>query len=228
MQKDLTVIYITASEIPEKFALYQRATLETAIGDTPIITVSRKPLEMHARLNLIDDEPKCLSNIYWQILRAAYYVETPYVAIAEDDTLYSKEHFDLRPPDNQTFVYNQNRFALFTWGDPIYSWRNRKSNASLVAPTEYLKDALVERFMKWPQGTPDKITGEVGRGMVERNLGISLRNSVEMFSEVSIIQFNHANASEDRQVRKRKRLGQIKAYDLYGWGHAKNLVKFYE
>lgn len=199
------------------------------IGDYPIIGVSRKPLNIPIvdYTNLIDTEPKSLSNIYYQMLQAAKVATTEFVAIAEDDCFYHKDHFKFRPKADE-FLYDQNRFALFTWGIPTYSWRNRKSNCSLIAPRKLLIEALEERFAKWPDGTPDNITGELGRSMVEKNLHITRRKSVEVYGEVSIIQFNHANASEDRQRNQRKRLGQIKAYDLYHWGKAADLVKLYE
>lgn len=225
-QKDLTVIYLTASEIKESFANYQRKVLLEAVRDYPLISVSRKPLDFG--YNLLDDGERSLSNIYRQMLRAAKIATTQFVATAEDDTLYHKNHFEFYRPDMDTFAYDQNRFALFTWGEPIYSWRDRKSNCSLIAPRELLIEALEERFAKWPNGTPSNITGEVGRGMVERNMRITERKSVEKFSEVSVIQFNHDNASEDRQRNHRKRLGQIKAYDLYYWGKASELIKHYE
>ena len=224
--EDLTVLYLTASEIKESFAVYQRTILLEAIGNYPLISVSRKPLDFGT--NIIDDGKRSLSNIYRQMLRAAKMATTEFVATAEDDCLYHSNHFTFFRPKPDEFAYDQNRFALFTWREPIYSWRNRKSNCSLIAPRKLLIEALEERFAAWPNGTPDTITGEVGRGMVERNLNITVRKSVEMFAEVSIMQFNHDNASEDRQVRHRKKLGQIKAYDLYYWGHAKNLRKKYE
>ena len=86
---------------------------------------------------------------------------------------------------------------------------------------------MEERFAKWPDGTPPDRTGEVGRDRVEKNLGLPHYNSEERFAEVSLIQFNHDNASEGRQVRHRKKLGQIKAYDLFHWGPAKELIKHY-
>lgn len=226
MAKDLTVIFLTASEIKEDFAILQRAILSEAIGPYPLISVSRKPLDFGQ--NIIDDGPRGVSNIYRQMLRAAKIADTDYIAIAEDDTLYHPSHFNFFRPPLDTFAYDQNRFALFTWGDPIYSWRNRKSNASLIAPRKLLIEALEERFTKWPDGTPPEKTGEVGRERVERNLGLSHFKCVEVFNEISLIQFNHDNASEDRQVKHRKRLGQIKAYDLYYWGPAKDLRKLYE
>jgi hypothetical protein len=222
---DLTIIYITASEIKESFAKYQREVLIKAIKGLPLISVSRKPLDFG--LNILDTEPRSVSNIYKQILRAAKLATTEFVAIAEDDTLYHENHFTFRPKADE-FLYNQNRFALFTWGEPIYSWRDRVSNCSLIAPRKLLIEALEERFQKWPEGTPSNLTGELGRSMVEKNLGLTRRKLKEVFGEVSVIQVNHDNASEERQVNHRKKLGQIKAYDLYHWGHAKDLRKHYE
>lgn len=222
---DITIIYITASELPEDFAKFARETLIKAIGKTPLISISRKPLDFG--LNILDDGAKSTDNIYRQMLRAAKIATTDYIAIAEDDCLYHKDHFKLRP-ELDTFLYDQNRFALFTWGDPIYSWRDRVSNCSLIAPRIELIRALDERFAKYPTQIPDHLVGELGRGRVERNLKVTERKSVRKYGEVSIIQFNHDDASEDRQVRHRKSLGQIKALDLYYWGPAKDLVKHYD
>lgn len=223
---DITIIYLTASLIPEKFAQRQREILLSAIGDIPIISVSRKSLDFGQ--NLIDTEEKGTSNIYRQMLRASKLVETPYIAIAEDDTFYCEEHFTFARPPMDSFLYNMNRFALFTWGIPTYSMRDRVSNASLIAPTEYLIDALTERFNKWTDGTPPNITGEVGRDRVERNLGITVRNCIKKYSSTSIIQFNHAGSSEELQRNKRKRMGMVKAYDIPHWGRAQDLVRLYE
>ncbi len=225
MAEDLTVIFLTASQMPQKWANFHLRTLIEAVGDKPLISVSRKPLDVG--MNLLDEEPKSLSNIYFQMLRAARLAKTPYVATAEDDTLYHADHFNFHRPAPDTFAYDQNRFALFTWGEPMYHWRNRKSNCSLIAPRELLIEALEERFAKWPDGTPDNITGEVGRSMVEKNLGITIRKSEEVFCKTSLIQVNHDNASEERQRTRRKSYGPIRAYDIPHWRRAEDLVKYY-
>jgi len=223
---DLTVIYLTANLIPEKFAEFQRKTLTDAIGDAPIISVSRKPLDFGQ--NILDDGPRCTDNIYRQMLRAAKLATTKYVAMGEDDVLYNENHFTFYRPDDDTFAYNQNRLALFTWGKPQFHWRNRRSNCSLIAPRELLIESLEERFAKWPNSIPEELVGEVGRARVEKNLGITLRKSVEVFSEISIIQINHEFASERSQRRRTKTFGPIRAYDIYYWGQAAELIKKYE
>lgn len=224
--QDLTVIYLTANQIPEFFAEYQRKTLKEAAGNYPIISLSRKPLDFGT--NILQVGPKCADTIYREMLRGAKLATTPYVAVAEDDTFYPKEHFNFYRPEKDTFAYNQNRFSLFTWGVPTYSWRNRKSNATLIAPRELLIEALEERFKKYPESIPERIVGELGRPMVERNLGVTIRKSVEVFSEISVIQVNHDRGSDDRARRHRKALGPIKAYDIPHWGRAEDLIKNYK
>lgn len=224
--QDLTVIYLTASEIKESFAEYQRKILLEAVGDRPLISISRKPLDFGQ--NILDDGQRCYSNIYRQMLRAAKIATTPFMAVAEDDVLYPKEHFDFFRPEKDTFAYNQSRWALFTWGEPTYNWRNRKSNCSLIAPRELMIEALEERFAKYPDGTPPEKTGELGRWRVEKQLGLTLRKSAEVFSKVPIIQINHESATEQRQVGRRKALGPLKAYDIPFWGKAEDIVKHYK
>ena len=223
---DITCLYLTASKLKPKFAEYVRGVLREAIGDMPLISISRDPLDFG--INIIDNGEKSTDNIYRQMLRGAYLAKTDFIAIAEDDCLYHKNHFEFYRPDKDVFAYDQNRFALFTWGEPMYSWRNRRSNCSLIAPRELMIEALEERFKRHPNPIPDKIVGELGRGMVERNMRVTERKSTDQFAEVSIIQFNHDASSESRQVRHRKRLGQIKAYSLYHWGSAEELRKNYE
>jgi hypothetical protein len=220
---DLTVIYLTASLIPDKFAEFQRKTLTEAAGNSPIVSVSRKPLKFGT--NISDNGPKCTDNIYRQMLRAAKTAKTKYVAIAEDDTLYCEEHFTFYRPPEDTFAYNQNRMALFLWGKPMFNWRNRRSNCSLIAPRELMIESLEERFAKWPEEIPDKLVGELGRARVEKNLGVTQRKSIELFTETSIVQYNHDFASEHSQRAHRKRPGPIRAYDIYYWGKAEDLAK---
>lgn len=220
---DLTIIYITASLIPEKFADYQRNILKDASGGAPIISISRKPLDFGE--NILDDGERSTDNIYRQMLRGIKLAKTPFIAMAEDDTLYTEEHFTIFRPPLDTFAYNQNRLALFIWGQPMYNWRNRISNATLIAPRELAIEALEERFKKWPNTIPDPIVGELGRARVDRNLGITVRKLVEFYSETSLVQFNHEMASERAQRRHTKRPGPIKAYDIPYWGRAIDLKK---
>src|SRR3990172_7923653 len=143
--KDLTIVYLTLNKTPfewHKFHLYH---LFNAIENYPIISISRIPMSLG--LNLIDTEEQRYSNIYRQLLRAARLAMTEYIATAEDDVLYSREHYKEFRPEKNEFSYNRSRWSVFSWegNKAIYCLRNRISNCSLIAPRELLIEALEER-----------------------------------------------------------------------------------
>ena len=222
--KDITAVFLTSNEVPEEWMKFHNQCLIEALDGAQLITLSRKFMPDLPGLNILQDKPKSLSNIYWQLLRGAKMAKTDYIAVVEDDTLYPKEHF-LQRPSIDKIGYNMNHWSLFTWGTPIYSWRNRRGNYSMLSYRKLVIEALEERFTKYPNGTPDRITGEIGRAMVERNMGITLRDVQEFETTVSIINFNHSNASDRLQLLQRKNLGHIQALDIPKWGKAADLVK---
>lgn len=226
---ELTAIFLTNNEVPEKWMKFHNERLVEALeaSGAALITMSRLPMPHLPGLNLIQDKPKSMSNIYYQLLRACKLAETDYIAVVEDDSLYPAEHFLERPPKDK-IGYNMNHWSLFTWGVPTYSWRNRRGNYSMLSYRKLVIEALEERFAKFPNGTPDNITGEIGRHMVERNMGITLRDVHEFETTVSIINFNHPNASDRLQVSQRKNLGKVQAFDIPHWGRAEDLVKQWE
>src|SRR3990167_3120142 len=201
--KDLTAIFLTNNEVPEKWAAFHWNVLLESLDGAPLIIMSRKPMNTGSGVNMLQNKPKSMSNIYWQLLRGAKMAATDYIAVVEDDTLYSKEHF-LQRPASDKIGYNMNHWSLFTLGEPIYSWRNRRGNYSMLSDRKLVIEALEERFAKYPNGTPDRITGELGRPMVEHNMGVSSREVEEFETTISIINFNHNKASDDLQLRQRK------------------------
>jgi hypothetical protein len=206
---DLTLLFITAGEIPKGWAKFHAEQL------------AKLPYPM---ITLRDEEKMGYEMIYKRLLEGCKLATTPYVAVIEDDVLYPPEHFTHRPPLD-TFSYNQHRWALFTWGVPTYNWRNRKSNCTLIAPRELAIEALEERFAKWPQGIPKEWCGELGRSNVDRWLKVTPRKSVEWYSKVGVIQFNHDGATDERAKAHWKALGPVRAFDIPYWGKAEDLVK---
>lgn len=227
MNKDLTVIFLTNNEVPEEWMKFQNKVLLEAIDGAELIVLSRKEMNL-GHINALQDKPRSLSNIYYQLLRGAKMAKTPYIAVAEDDTLYSKEHFQYRPK-TPTVAYNMSHWSLFTWWEPRYSWRNRRGNYSMIGYREAVIKALEERFEKWPDGTPDRVTGELGRPMVERNLGVSHLEAEEFETKVAIVNINHDTVSSDVLQRKhRKTWGHIQAFDIPHWGRAEDLIKHWK
>lgn len=220
---DITIIMLTASRVPKKWARYHKEKLLEAAGNAPIITISREPLDWG--INLLDKEPYKISNIYLQLLRGAKEAKTDYIGVAEDDTLYPKEHFEYRPPED-TFAYNINRFGVFRWSRrPTYFWKDRMSNSTLIAPRRLTIEALEERFDKYPDGTPSHFTGELGRPNIEEKLGLKHRKTAWFSSEVSVVRIDHELGIDRLSRTHRKGMGILRAYDIPYWGKAEDLVR---
>ena len=225
--QDLTVIFLTAGLHPQKWKDYQKKVLLEAIQDKPLIVVTRNEEVDILRLSteyILDDGVKSHANMYWQLLKACKLAKTKYIATAEDDVLYSREHFDTYRPSDNAVSYDMSRWSLFTW-NPIYNLKQRVSNCTLIAPREYLIEALEERFNKFPVDIfPPELVSEVGR--YEKNIGVTERNLEKFYSDVPCIQLNHPNGTDSTQTRKK--MGQIKALDIPYWGKAEDIIKLYE
>lgn len=220
---DLTCIFLTVNRVPEQWAAYQKQVLLEAVGTAPVITISREPLDWG--LNLIQEGEVSASNVYRQLLRGAKVATTPYIAVAEDDALYPKEHFTKFRPKNDEFAYNFSRWGLLSWGEPTYFWCDRISNLTLIAPTKLVIEALEERFAKYPDGTPEGQTGELGRYKRQKDLGTTQYKAVAFYTTVPIVNFSHPDSLCPHEQKMKKRRGFVRAYDIPYWGHARDLQK---
>lgn len=223
---DITILYITMNLMSKKWVDFQNHHLLKAADGAPIISISRQPMTLGT--NLIDTGTPGYWNLYLQILRAAKIADTKYVALAEDDVLYTRAHFhEFRPPMDKV-AYDRSRWSLFTWEkEPFFCLRQRISNCSMIAPREYLISALEERQTRWPNGPDEKLLGEVGRSKVDSRLNVSQRGCVEFYSYGPIVQLNHPNGHDATQRTQWKRHGQVRAFDIPYWGPAKEILKYY-
>ena len=230
---DLTVLYLTVNKMPDRWTQFQVSHLVKAVAGEPIISISRLPMDLGT--NLIQEGPFCYFNIYMQMLRGALVATTPFVALAEDDVLYTYEHFhEFRPPTTAV-SYDRSRWSLFTWDpNPIFCLRQRVNNSTLIAPRELLIEALTEWKEKYPEGRPDELMGEVGRDIVERRLHVTHRDMVEWYCTNAVVQLNHPTGTDTGSTRREdgrhmvKQHGQIKAVEIPHWGKAVDLVRIYD
>lgn len=225
---DITIIFLTLNKVPEKWAQYHREVLEKAASGAPIISISRKPMAFGT--NIIQTEPESAANIFWQTLRAAKIATTPYIGIAEDDTLYPKEHYHAFRPPLDTFAYNKTRWGVFTWGKPIYYWTPRVSHMILIAPRELAIEALEERFKKYPIDCNSKINGggELGKSWMEERMGVTLRKSVEFYTSDPIMYFQHVDSVDPLNRNHKKRMFRIRAYEIPYWGRSEEIIKKFQ
>lgn len=255
MNSDLSVIYYTSNYLEKKnkfFADNCREQLIKAIGGLPLIIVSQEPTMFGSNTEnvCVGDIGRSHLNIYRQILAGAKAAKTKFVAMAEDDILYSKEHFQpYRFIDNMnesTYYYDMAKLSIFTWyRPPIFSFRTKRRVVNqLIAPRKMLIDNLEERFARWPsfceeqakrllpkKVDPDhflKYWGDPGR--YEDLLGITIRKTYEYYSWVPSIVFSHEFAfGYETNQGSRKKHGDIRIVESADWGRAdKMLDVFYE
>ena len=237
-KNDLTVVYYTSNWLDTHNPYFLENTkkqLLIAIGDLPLISVSQKPMVFGQNI-CVGDTGRSHLNIYRQILTGARAAKTKYVALAEDDILYSYEHFHNYLPEKDRFAYDMNKWSIFTWTKPpLFSFRTkRKVVNSLIAKREMLVAALEERFKKFDelidQGKKEEeiihYWGDPGR--YESNLGVTVRETEEFYSECPNIVFSHPEAFGYLSRGTRKRLGDLKAIELPYWGRAEDILKLYQ
>lgn len=234
---DLTCLFLTVNKVP--WMKYHNKVMLEAIGDYPLITISREPMPHLPGINLIQDGEQSFNNMFRQLLRGAKQATTDYIAIIEDDILYHEDHFKFRPPLD-TVAFNWNRWSLFTWGEPTYSFKRRICGGVSILPRLLMIDAIEERIAKWGE-IPHYLNGEIGYPMVDRNLGVTIRKNMVFYSKIPVVQIHHIHGvagigrrnpqpgdTLDLQKRKtRKRMGMIRAYEIEFWGRSENLIKHF-
>ena len=240
---DISIIYYTCNYLDDHNPYFLENTkkqLLKAADGLPIISVSHKPIDLGKNI-CIGDIGRSHLNIYRQILIGAKEATTEYVAMAEDDILYSYDHFHcekyvkdefIRP---DLFLYDMNKVSLFTWTKPpMFSFRtNRKVVNQLIAPRQMLIDSLEERFArldellkKVPEEKVVKYWGDPGR--YEDLLGVTVRESYEFYSWTPSVVFTHENAyGYQFNHGKRKKIGDIRIIELADWGRAEDILKLY-
>lgn len=232
--RDLTIIYYTANKNSDYFMANTQKQLLRAIGDTPVVCVSfKKTIFGPNCINYcIGEQPRSKYTLYKQVLFGATKAQTKYVAMAEDDVLYSPEHFTRRPKDEEMFSYDINRWSIFSWvKPPIFSYRVRKLMNSLIVGRDALIKTLEERYRKYPVLEDINPTlfqlywGEPGR--FENHLGITPMKTEEYSSPVPNIMFSTSEALGFQELGVRKAHSNIRETHVEPWGTAEEVLKLY-
>lgn len=224
-KSDLTIVYYTANEISDHFAMNTRFQLLRAAGyDAKIISVSKQPMNLGK--NIVVDSPRSHINIYRQALIGAKGAKTKYIALCEDDVLYSPKHFDYRPSPGK-FAYNYGYWNIYTWKPELYSWKGRKNLGQLICERDLFIEAMEERFAAHPDDSKIDLGVWAEPGKYERQLGVTIRETEEFYTNPPNIAFSHESALSFAGLGTRKRLGELRATDLPYWGKAEELAKIY-
>lgn len=222
---NLTIIYYTCNNISHDFGHATRTQLRDAIGELPIISVSHKPMKFGK--NIVVDLPRHHLSIYRQALIGAKAVTTKYIALCEDDVLYSPEHFKHRSSPGK-FAYNMNVWNIQTWREPMFTQKpgGRKNLSQLICERDLFIEAMEERFAKYPDGKVNLgLWAEPGK--YERQLGVTVREAEYFYTNPPNISYSHETALSFENLGTNKRLGEIRATEIPIWGTAKEAMEVY-
>ena len=249
--EDLTIVYYTSNYLEGHNLYFLKNTwnqLMKVKKNLPIVAVSQKPMSPEIYGNhpdvtnyVMGDIGRSHLNIYRQILEGAKLAKTKWVAMAEDDILYSEQHFNPQFftkkefMDGDYFLYDMNKVSIFTWEteNPIFSYRSKRMVVNqLVAKRQMLIDAMEERFRKyeelkniWPERKILKYWGDPGR--YEDCLGVTVRPTYQYYSWIPSVVFSHENAFGYLSQGSKKKQGDLRIVELADWGKASDILKLY-
>lgn len=229
---DLTLVYYTDATNPEEFQKSVQRNLVKVCDSAPIVTVSKRPYrDDFGEDYFISTLPRNHFNIYRDALMGAKLAKTKYIALCEDDTLYSPQHFQYRPK-NKPFAYNLGYWGIYTWQDPpIYNYKGRKNLGNLICERQAFIDAMEERFAKHPNIDPDNqalkdIWAEPGK--YEDKLRVHRCETEDFYTNPPNIKFSHENELSFAGLGTRKRAGELRATEIPYWGRADKIRKLYD
>lgn len=221
---DITICYYSANHAPQEFMNKTLEQLRVSADGIPIISVTHQPVDLGT--NIVVELERSHFNIYRQALIGAQVATTPWIAMAEDDVLYSPEHFKYRPR-KAPFAYNLGYWGIYTWQDPpIYNYKGRRNLDSLICDRKKFIEAMEERFAKYPNDEANKdLWAEPGK--YERQLGVTPQETEAFYSQPPNIKFSHQTELSFEGLGTRKRAGELRATEIPYWGKASEIRAYY-
>lgn len=225
-KNDISVVYYTANKLSTYFMSQTQQYLMVAIKGLPLVSVSKKPMSFGKNI-CVGDTPQSHLNIYRQALIGAKAAKTKYVAFAEDDILYTEEHFKHRPKPGY-FAYNLGVWGVYTWNPTMFSWKGRRNLSQLVCERDLFVEAMEERFAKYQNDEITPVGSWAEPGKYESNLGVTVRQTEEFYSNPPNIMFSHTEALAYQNLGHRKRFGELRATEIPHWGRIEKVMENYK
>lgn len=222
---DLTAIFYTANNIPHIFGEKVKDELVKSLNGLPLISVSQKPMDFGKNI-CVGDIGRTHINIYRQALIGAKEAKTKYIALVEDDILYSPEHFTYIPTKGK-FAYNMSVWSIYTWKDSVFSYKDRRNLHALICERDLFIETMEERFKRHPVDEKVNLGLWAEPGKYERQLDVTVRESEMFYTDIPNIAFSHPTALSYLNLGERKRLGNLKVTALPYWGTIEEIKKLY-
>ena len=108
--------------------------LKKQAGNIPIISVSRKPIDLGKNI-CVGEQTVCYANSFRQILIGLKEAKTKFCIAVESDCLYPSEYFEFVPPTEDNAYRYTNLYVHFDGRDKF--WKKRYVEAAQMCGREF-------------------------------------------------------------------------------------------
>lgn len=140
---DITAIYYTCNVEVPLFEQRIREALVEAAGDTPIISVSQKPISLGNNI-CVGDVGVSSQNGYMQLLIGLETATTKWVCTAVADSAYPPEYFQFLPPREDVFYFAKPLWVFFAQRNKAKAFVNKPMGSELAMVCS--RHLLIERI----------------------------------------------------------------------------------
>lgn len=212
----------------------------------PIVSVTQEPMDLGTNI-CVGKIGRSWLNLYKQLYQAVVATNTKYVATAENDCLYTQEHYDWIPPRDDTFYYNENVWFV-QWGgnhpelNGMYSswWsKERKALSQLICDRELLKKDLELKLSILDEDSDFKNFKQVGEpgAMQLKKVRQRAKSGRSMYLKVGLEDYLEAQRCATFKTKLPNvdikhgsnftgpKRGKKRRYNLEPWGDFTKLIK---
>jgi hypothetical protein len=134
-----TIIYYSANIENPVFESKIIDNLKKQAGDNPIISVTRKPMDLGKNI-CVGETPVCYTNSFRQLLRGLKEATTDFCIAAESDVLYPKDYFTFAPPLKDKPYRYVNVWVHFDGRDKF--WKKEFSEGAQMCGTKHWIESI--------------------------------------------------------------------------------------
>jgi len=211
MTNEKTILYYSAST--ENFEFEQKIIedLKKKAGDIPIISITRKPLDLGTNI-CVGEVLVSYTNEWHQLLIGLKAAKTKFCIAAESDCLYPSDYFNFTPPEER-MMYNYNNIWMI-WKRHNGFWQKTGyCEGAQICGREYWVERLEPLLPdKWEPYTRDEENKLVRKIFPER----------KEFTGNPIISFKTGDGVSSRTTFVNKKIMEIPY-----WGQIKPLKDKY-
>jgi hypothetical protein len=209
---DRTICYYTASTEDPSFEKKIIEDLKAKAGDIPIISVSRKPLDLGTNI-CVGEVPYSYTSEWKQLLLGLKAAKTKYVIAAESDCLYPPEYFTFTPTEER-MMYNYNNIWMVWTRHNGYYKKYGYCEGAQMCDREYwierLEPLLPEEWIPYTREEENELVKKI---FTERR----------EFTGQPVVSFKTGNGVSSRTTFDSK----SKTQELAPWGNLNKLKEKY-